>query len=655
LQAQKPGDPQILQLIPRSSLLGDFPRHLVDEYIHWLNLSTGELEFRHSGSPWGPSIWRVRLQKPGTRRHSINLPSFQRRPAILQTQCKDNSEPPIRLIDVRSMTFDMVSRLVSSLESPEHIMVMLTAQTLEVSLPRLHLSFFVNSHGDLECRTLPGLIIDKVQQCGTLYGLRNKLVLCPTRTNLEGSTSLSYRRVLIPQGNVSFKTIEGFTDVFINTDAKHVHWHEYIIDTDLGCLASNLSLGSRLYQCYLHALTSHCLPDPLLGHTGTEEALYILRSAACRSFQRVDDHEATLLTLIRGLSPHRAFSKELMVKETWKDLPALSQHHDFFPIACSVLDHARALEAFYDLPANLDAPDGDQGLLNWVGLRHRSCYPSDLHISGQLSSLAHINNSGLMSEDSINFETAENAFLQALVSADVPHIFEASSQFTTNHSSRDKLASPFDSLTPSPHGASFHWQDCTSLHTVTKGVPSRASSESLEILIKEFRDSPKPLLQLYGNELNKSHRELMGQLEDTHRRTRGVVPPHEILPLLNTYHEECSRRKNKIYSKISAALSPSQNVEEISRIAGLWPRITPRSILRHLAKDRVNTLPEDWKSVIMSYAISFLRYQQSLCLLELFSKQKYDELFREIEAIRHDTLAESTPDWLLIQVRHMSC
>jgi hypothetical protein len=239
----------------------------------------------------------------------------------------------------------------------------------------------------------------------------------------------------------------------------------------------------------------------------------------------------------------------------------------------------------------------------------------------------------------------------------VPNIFESSSQFTTNHSSRDKLASPFDSSTPSPHGASFHWQDCTSLHTVTKGVPSRASSESLEILIKEFRDSPKPLLQLYGNKLNKSHRELMGQLEDTHRRTRGVVPPHEILPLLNTYHEECSRRKNKIYSKISAALSPTQNVEEISRIAGLWPRITPRSILRHLAKDRVSTLPENWKSVIMSYAISFLRYQQSLCLLELFSKQKYEELFREVEAIRHrdDTLAESTPDWLLIQVRHISC
>jgi hypothetical protein len=127
-----------------------------------------------------------------------------------------------------------------------------------------------------------------------------------------------------------------------------------------------------------------------------------------------------------------------------------------------------------------------------------------------------------------------------------------------------------------------------------------------------------------------------------------VVPSYEVLLL---YNEECSRRKDKIYSNISAALAPSQNEEEISHIAGLWPRITPRSILRQLAHDRISALPKHWKSIIMSYAISFLRYQQSLRLIELVSRQRYEDLFREIEAVRHDILAGSTPDWLLIQVR----
>jgi hypothetical protein len=607
LQAQKPGDAQILQLIPRSNLLDDFPRHFVDEYVHWLNLSTGELEFRPAGSPWGPSIWRLCFDNRRAQ-DKINMSSFHFRDAILQKQCQDNCESPIRIIDIRSTTFDVVSRLVSSLESPEHITVTVvyTTQTLEVSLPRLRLSFFVNTNGELECRSLPGLIIDKSQSCGTLFGLRSKLVLRPTRrgssSKLEGSQSVPSRRVIIPQGDISFRTIEGFTDVFINTDAqKHVHWHEYTIDIDLGCLTNNSSLGSRLYQCYLHALTSHCLPDPLLSHTGTEEALYILRSAACRSFQKLDVHEETLLKLVRDLSPHRTFSRQSMVKIMWNDLPVLSQHHDFSPLVCSLLGHARALEALYDLPASLDTADYDQSSLNWVPFHHTSSYyPSELHISEQSLSFDDVE---YRPGEVPNVETAENVFF------------------------RESAAVSY-----------------------TKGISPRTSSESLKALINELLDSPKPLLQLYGNELNKSHCELLRQ--DAHRCTQGVVPSHEVLLL---YHEECSRRKDKIYSNISAALAPSQNVEEISHIAGLWPRITPRSILRQLAHDRICTLPNHWKSIIMFYAISFLRYQQSLRLIELVSRQRYEDLFREIEAVRHDILAGSTPDWLLIQVRQMPC
>jgi hypothetical protein len=154
---------------------------------------------------------------------------------------------------------------------------------------------------------------------------------------------------------------------------------------------------------------------------------------------------------------------------------------------------------------------------------------------------------------------------------------------------------------------------------------------------------------LYGNGLNASHHELSGQKAPP--LAPGAAPSYETLLL---YHHECSYRKDKLFSEISAALAPSQDVEEISSIAGLWPRITPRSILRQLALDHIGTLPDLWKSVIMRYAISLLKYRQSLRLLELSSRQQHEELLREIEAIHHDILAESTPDWLLVQVRPLS-
>ena len=375
LKARKPGDSHILQLIPQSIFSGDFPAHFVCDYVHWLNLSTGELEFRPVESQWitRSSNWRIYIQKPG-----------EKAPAVFEKPSQDNS--PTQLIDIRSSTFDVVSRLLSPLESPTNIIATSTAWTLEVSLPRFRISFFVNTIGELECRNIPGYAVDKTQSCGTMFGLKNKLVLCPSLTISEAA--LLPRKLVIPQGEILFRTEGDFTSVSIHySSEQHVGWHEYTIDTDLGRLTSNVNLDRILYQCYLHALTSHCLPDPLLNHTGTEEALYLLRGAACTSFQRLDLHAANLLKSIgalSALSPTRRFNRpdRVIAKFMWEDLPGLSQHHDFFRNACTILDHAQALEVLHDQPTVFfESPEHRQIFLNSrAAYRNRLYYPSDVHI-----------------------------------------------------------------------------------------------------------------------------------------------------------------------------------------------------------------------------------------------------------------------------------
>jgi len=216
----------------------------------------------------------------------------------------------------------------------------------------------------------------------------------------------------------------------------------------------------------------------------------------------------------------------------------------------------------------------------------------------------------------------------------LPYVF--SPQFITNYSRAppysicEVLLSRTDVPTLSADGDPF---------------PPEAGPDNLEILIEEFRNSPQPLLEHYGNELGKSYRERLGQ--NASQSAQGAVPSYEVLRL---YHDECSQRKDKLFSEISATLAPSQEAEKTSGIAGLWPRITPRSILRQLAQNRIGTLPDRWKIVITRYAVVLLKYQQSIRLLELLSIQKHEELFRETAAIRDNVLAESTPDWLLVQV-----
>jgi hypothetical protein len=860
-------------------LIGDFPRCLVDEHHHWLDLSTDELEFRPAGSPWtpAPSNWRLYIQKSG-----IGIDT------LLQKPSRDNSS--MRVIDIRSNTFDAVSGLLSPLESPAHIIVTHTTQTLEVSLPRLRLSFFVNTSWDLECRSIPGYVVDGNQSCGTMFGLANKLVLCPSPASSE-KPQLP-RRILIPQGKICFKTDEDFTSVSINTDAEqHVRWHEYTINTGLGYLTSNTSLSSKLYKCYLHALTSHCLPDPLLGHTGTEEALYMLRGAACRSFQRLHVQEAKLLELIGNLSPIRVYYSrhlEPMATVKWNDLPALSQHLDFFPTVCSILDHACALESLYDSPSVFNTTPRNQTLLNRATCHNQLYYPSDLHISEQSVSLADVkylsrdfpdgtaehmafNTSwslwntqpsldnttpdlwdvmklwdslgpagskislqyspywvrfdaaqdwfkicdlirksakqnflklrivlsfslsaaayskskysnivpfiiafaldercrnlsppqhsfftpsdgiapeiehvmDLVSESALspglscyyhsvmgipmnvlsmskqgheeNIRRESSVVAESIVhqwpryqSVDIPKVwfdgprcsqrigeyvqsifqnirlreyvlqlqsiwndyvalrvgpadavpYMSSTQFIISRSKTapcslvDVLVSHTNVPTPSrDRGPVFQDHDIVPPTSTTEGIPRRVGLASLEMLVAELQKSGQPLLKLYGIELSKSHHEILGQNWPRFAQRAVQVPLHKYLLI---YHKECSYEKDKLFSEILGALSPSQNVEEICYIAGLWPRITPRSILRQLARDRIGTLPDQWKISIMRFAVSFIRYQQSLRLLELSSRQECENLLHEIQAISDDVLAESTPDWLLIQVRLLS-
>ena len=890
LKARKPGDSRILQLIPQSIFEGDFPAQFVSDYIHWLDLSTGEVEFRPAQLRWipRPSNWRLHVQSPGKKSRTV-----------LEKPSQGNS--PTQLIDIRSGTFDVVSGLLSPLELPKDIIATHTSRMLEISLPRFRLSFFANKIGELECRNIPGYVVDKTQSCGTMFGLRNKLILCPSLTTGNPEAALLPRKVIVPQGDIRFQTEGNFTSVSINYSSEpHVGWHEYTIDTDLGRLTSNGNLNRTLYKCYLHALTSHCLPDPLLNHTGTEEALYILRGAACTSFQRLDPHMAKLLILIGALSafsPFRRFKRadRAIAEVGSENLPGLSQHYNFSRNVCTILDHARGLESLYDRPVVFENPNilYQRSLNRRAAYRNQLYYSSDLHIPEESSPPCDVEyKSRVVSNgtgEQVAFQTAwsiwngrpslDNALPQlwdlmnlwrflgpakrgislrysrywvdfkpardwfaiydlcrhsvdrnrrdlsielsfslsaaafsrsrrgylevipciiifaldercrnlspprnisydlsdglapqltylralifrsalpisltpahgplnvegtrnieslteaprtveleysavireksslvaqsileqwpdnssvdfheswfkkseckrkikkyirsmsantqlrahilqlqcivqhyrdVLIPATVPYVQShqslTSGSNSPSYSLRDVVASRTNIPITSPDGelVSRLGHPSTSTETM-EGIPW-AGVDILGDLVEELRNSSQLLLQLYGNELRKHHHELMGQ--NGPLIARGSVPSHNALL---RYYEECSYRKEKLFSEISAILAPSQPVEEINRIAGLWPRITPRTLLGQLAQNRISTLPDLWKFIITRYAISFVKYQQSRRLLQLSSRQRYGKLLQEMEAILNDVVAESTPDWLLVQVRPLGC
>lgn len=310
------------ELVPHTKLVGDFPAHFVEQYFHWLNTSTHEIEFRPASDPWIATSKNWHLHYLGN--------------ASSMTLGQE------RMFDIRKTTAVMISSVLSPLEYPQFIDVTFIPDTRRVSahLPRLKLDFFINGQEELECRQFRGMIVDYDQNIGTFNGLVSRLVM----------HQKTVRSVIIPHGNLDYEEYGDHVSVKINTEGlETVTYHVYTIDTNLGRLVGNDSLGSHLYKIYLHAVTAHCLPDPLTNRTGTEEALAGLRSAATWSFQKLEKEEIELLTLIASLTPTRVYyPQHLQVMQTvnWGCLSPVVQHDEFHTIVTSIFNHASRFHIF---------------------------------------------------------------------------------------------------------------------------------------------------------------------------------------------------------------------------------------------------------------------------------------------------------------------
>ncbi|QRW06895.1 kinase-like protein [Ceratobasidium sp. AG-Ba] len=363
-------DGNTYELIPYSRFKEDFPAFFSSEYHHWINLDTGEVEFRPLDNPWhtSPDNWRLYSPTNSDARMGKTTEKGER-----------------VLFDIHSLGFRHIAQQLGPLELSNYLHVTWLPYNnpeIIVELPRMKLEFFLNEQLTLESSNFRGHVVDETQSTGTMFGLQNQLVLCAKETMFR---SLPHSRsVLIPYGWIDFSLHKDHPEVNINLGSEgQVTFYQYKIDSDMGCLVnSNASLTSRLFKIYLHALTSHSLPDPLTGRTGTEEALFELDEAATTSFEQIDIEQAQLLKLIGELTPQRVYypvDRKVMQTTNWARLPAMAQHYAFSTAANNVLERARTLQLFSPLGFDLEpyVVKIEETLMKRAAYRNRIYYPPD--------------------------------------------------------------------------------------------------------------------------------------------------------------------------------------------------------------------------------------------------------------------------------------
>ncbi|TGO44474.1 hypothetical protein BCON_0512g00030 [Botryotinia convoluta] len=323
----------ILEYVPRHIFMKgdnfDLPSSLIENCVHWLNFRERRLEIRRKPSIWvtRPSDWNINLSDFRVQRKQVNL------------------------VDPHSDLFKRVAEVFFHFEEPKRLTVFQPIKGyLSVEMRHLELSFFVNTRNLLECRELHAEI-DPEQDAGTLYGLLSKIVL---RDNVNHER----RSIIIPLGQLTYKRRGIHVEI---RAASTTEYGRFEIDSVLGRLTCPSEPRLFYSKAQLHAFTSFVLPDPLTGRTGTEEALYTLRSGYCQPWRPLNNSLASILRVIGRLSPVREYypkDKKHLQKVIWEPhLTTTVQHDSFEGLVQEILaksDRLRCFTADQGTPINFE-------------------------------------------------------------------------------------------------------------------------------------------------------------------------------------------------------------------------------------------------------------------------------------------------------------
>lgn len=315
----------LLEYIPSSLFTGsdsiDLPYGLISDCMHWLNLNTKCIEVRRKLTKW----------KTRTNDWIIDLVNRQGR-----------RSGHTSLIDPNSDLSKEITGIFRHFENSRKITIFQPANAkgkLSVELRHLELSFFVNQKGLLECRELREEI-DPDQDAGTLYGFDSKIVL-------RNVANRGRRSIIAPWGKISTKRRGMHVAV---RAAGSDEYARFEIDDILGRLSCPSEPRLLYAKAQFHAFTSFVIPDPLTGHTGTEEAIESLQSGYSQPWVPLGERPVSILKTIADISPVREYypkDKRNLQKVFWNaDLTTTIQHEAYEGIVQSIIDKSERLRVF---------------------------------------------------------------------------------------------------------------------------------------------------------------------------------------------------------------------------------------------------------------------------------------------------------------------
>jgi len=590
----------VYEIISHIHLKGDFPETLLDSYLHLLDLNQQKLEFRplrYDASIWDTanSDWVITISKPTKQTWSAHghrtLPCGRE----------------LRMIDYHSRTQASIAEIFQSIERKKYIELTFCPKKNKVylALIRYKLKFAFDGtqtgNSQIACQTFPGMLVDMRPRNGqdiqTLYGLKTYLVL----REAQIPPPHGRRTVIIPDGEVLYSPEKYHTSVRINLDHdRHIAYHLYSVDHLLGRLVSNGDSESLLYLSYLHALTSYCLPDPLTGLTGTQQALENLQSAGVWNSR---SRCTSGLELLRSLAPQQ-------------------RHY----ISRGVAPKALAVQLVVPSP---------------IGYQYAELYVITESIQRGVDGSDPTSTPSLFFNDQGRQGLQERAAIK-----EVAYIGRGKQTARTMQS----LLPPHNVKGPpaEPLNIPSHKDLITNVEV--------ADFDPLKTLLDRFSSSTNGFQRQYSTDLEKSWKAL-----HTANKPPTVGKPLVTLPSvqdMESYVLQSFEYLQALMDMVAEVLAPGEGApasEALLELVGLQPRISIKSILlqlREINKDEFK-VASAWKQILVSFGTSITLYQRARRMFRAMCQRDIQLFIKEWENKGHlGWDPQRFPEWILFEIEN---
>jgi len=107
----------------------------------------------------------------------------------------------------------------------------------------------------------------------------------------------------------------------------------------------------------------------------------------------------------------------------------------------------------------------------------------------------------------------------------------------------------------------------------------------------------------------------------------------------------------EITNDIMSSIVPQAENERMLAKSGLWPHISPRSLLERLTLSQRHLLSASWKGKLLDYAQAIAMVQRARRISELSCEENRAEYEREVNNDgKSDWDPMENPDWLLVEL-----